>query len=253
MIHETPPSGEEQQRQVVRVQMPDRKPVVTIILVAITVGVFILQHLLLMATGIDFIGLFGKKVNEAIMQGQVWRLLTPALLHGGILHLVMNMYALFIIGSRLERFYGPKRFLLLYVLSAFAGNVFSFVFTPAPSLGASTAIFGIFAAEGILIYQNRRLFGQMRTRQAITNLALILTMNLAFGFIASVMIDNMGHIGGLLGGIFFAWKAGPILKLVGAPPYFSVADSRERKDVLAASLVVFIGFIIIALIPFLKT
>lgn len=247
----SPPPVDEPQREAVRVQMPERKPLATIILVIITVGFFAVQYLLQVRTGIDILFLLGGKINERIMLGEVWRLLTPALLHGSILHIAFNMYALFIIGSRLERFYGPGRFLLLYVLSAFAGNVLSFVLTPAPSLGASTAIFGIFAAEGMFIYQNRKLFGPMRTRQAITNLGVILMINLAYGFMPTTNIDNMGHIGGLLGGVFFAWKAGPVLKLVGNPPFFTVSDGRQKADILIASLVVLVGFAIMAIIPFI--
>lgn len=241
-----PPSGVESQRQPVQVQMPQRKPVATLILVVVTVLFFILQSII----GRDILFFYGGKINELIMLGQIWRFLTPALLHGSILHIALNMYALYVIGGRLERFYGPGRFLLLYVLSAFAGNVLSFVLTPAPSLGASTAIFGLFAAEGMFIFQNRKLFGQLRTRQAIINLGVILMINLVYGFNPATNIDNMGHIGGLLGGIFFAWKAGPLLKLTGEPPFFTVSDGRKKGDILVASLVVMIGFTIIALIPF---
>lgn len=226
--------------------MPQRKPVATLILVVVTVLFFILQSII----GRDILFFYGGKINELIMLGQIWRFLTPALLHGSILHIALNMYALYVIGGRLERFYGPGRFLLLYVLSAFAGNVLSFVLTPAPSLGASTAIFGLFAAEGMFIFQNRKLFGQLRTRQAIINLGVILMINLVYGFNPATNIDNMGHIGGLLGGIFFAWKAGPLLKLTGEPPFFTVSDGRKKGDILVASLVVMIGFTIIALIPF---
>jgi len=248
-----PPPAVEPQREPVRVQMPDRKPVATITLVIITVVFFALQYLLEMLTGSDLLFFYMGKINTFIMAGQVWRFLTPALLHGSVLHVALNMYALYIIGNRLERFYGPGRFLLLYILSAFSGNVLSFVLTPNPSLGASTAIFGIFAAEGMFIFQNRKLFGPMRTRQAITNLGVVLMINLVYGFAPGTNIDNMGHIGGLLGGSFFAWKAGPVLKLVGTPPFLSVSDGRQKNEVLIASLVVLVGFIIIALIPIITT
>lgn len=248
----SPPPGYTPQPEPVRVQMPDRKPVVTISLVIVTALFFTLQYLLQIITGRDILFLYGGKINQLIMMGQVWRLLTPVLLHGSILHIALNMYALYVIGRRLERFYGPWRFLLLYTLAAFSGNVLSFVLTPAPSLGASTAIFGIFAAEGMFIFQNRKLFGQFRTRQAILNLGVILMINLAYGFMPATNIDNMGHIGGLLGGIFFAWKAGPVLKLSGQPPFFTVSDGRQKGEVLLASLVVLVGFIIIALIPYVS-
>jgi rhomboid protease GluP len=247
----TPLRGSEPPREPVRVQMPDLKPVMTIALVVITVLFFGAQYLLRIISGNDLLFLYGGKINQLIMTGQVWRLFTPVLLHGSILHIALNMYALYIIGRRLERFYGHWRFLLLYVLSAFSGNVLSFVLTPAPSLGASTAIFGLFAAEGMFIFQNRKLFGPFHTRQAILNLAVILMINLAYGFMSGSNVDNMGHIGGLLGGVFFAWKAGPILKLTGQPPFFSVTDGRKKGEVLLASAVVLVGFSIIALIPYL--
>jgi len=252
MSDRIPPSTPETPREPVRVQMPDNKPVVTIAIIIITVIFFALQYLAQSLTGTDILFIYGGKINQFIMMGQLWRLLTPALLHGSILHIAVNMYALYIIGSRLERFYGPGRFFLLYVLSAFAGNVLSFVLTPAPSLGASTAIFGVFAAEGMFIFQNRKLFGEMRTRQAMINLGVILMINLGFGFMPGTNIDNMGHIGGLLGGVFFAWKAGPELKLTGQPPFFSVKDGRRKADILIASMVVMVGFVVIALIPFLS-
>ncbi len=246
-----PPPSTETPRDPIRVQMPDHKPIVTITIIIVTALFFALQFLTQSLTGTDILFIYGGKINQFIMMGQVWRLITPVLLHGSILHIALNMYALYIIGSRLERFYGPGRFFLLYLLSAFSGNVLSFVLTPAPSLGASTAVFGVFAAEGMFIFQNRKLFGQLRTRQAMINLGVILLINLGYGFMPGTNIDNMGHIGGLLGGIFFAWKAGPELKLAGQPPFFSVKDARRKTDILIASMVVMVGFMVIALIPFL--
>ena len=239
-------------REPITVKMPGRKPIVTYILIGLTSLVFAGQYFSQTATGFDLPFIFGGKFNDAILAGQVWRLLTPALLHGSILHLVMNMYALYVIGRRLERFYGAGKFLLLYLLSAYAGNVLSFVLTPNASLGASTAIFGLFAAEGIFILQNRKLFGPARTRQMITNLVMVLGINLIYGFMPNSSVDIMGHIGGLLGGIFFAWKGGPILSLTGAPPQFEVKDVRKTAEMWLAAVVVTIGFTIIALIPFLK-
>lgn len=235
----------------VKVKMPAHKPIVTYILIGVTSLIYVGQYLVEAATGYDLLFVLGGKINEAIMLGQIWRLITPSLLHASILHLAMNMYALYVIGRRLERFYGSGKFLLLYGLSAFAGNVFSFVLTPIASLGASTAIFGLFAAEGIFILQNRKMFGAERTRQMITNLIFILVINLVYGFMPDSSVDNMGHIGGLLGGIFFAWKGGPILQLTGVPPFFEVKDVRKSSEMWLAAIMVFLGFMVIALIPFI--
>jgi rhomboid protease GluP len=124
------------------------------------------------------------------------------------------------------------------------------VLTDNPSLGASTAVFGLLAAEGVFIYQNRKMFGQARTRQALMNLLVILGINLFYGFAPGTRIDNMGHIGGFIGGVFFAWKGGPTLKIAGQSPFLHIIDERKKGEVVLASLVVFIGFSIIALIPF---
>ena len=243
------PQGSTEPRQPIRVKLPNRKPVISYVLIGLTVLTFILQVLVETSTGTDWLYIFGGKINSLIMQGQVWRLLTPLFLHGSILHIAFNMYALYVVGRRLEMYYGHGRFLLLYLLSGFAGNVLSFVLTPNPSLGASTAVFGLLAAEGMFIYQNRKLFGPVRTRQSILNLGVIFVVNLAYGFMPRTNIDNMGHLGGAIGGIFFAWKAGPLLKITGQPPFLDVVDTRRRGEILTASLVVLLGFTVIALIP----
>jgi rhomboid protease GluP len=251
MSNSPTPQDSTEPRQPVRVKLPDRKPAVSYALIGVTVVVFILQYLVESSTGSDWLYILGGKVNPLIMQGQVWRLVTPIFLHGSILHITFNMYALYVLGGRLEKYYGHIRFLLLYLLSGFAGNVLSFVLTPNPSLGASTAVFGLLAAEGMFIYQNRKLFGPMRTRQSILNLVVIFVINLAYGFMPGTNIDNMGHIGGAIGGFFFAWKGGPLLKVTGQPPFLDVLDIRRRGEIVTAGLVVLLGFTIIALFPFI--
>ena len=120
------------------------------------------------------------------------------------------MYSLFILGPILERFYGRTRFLLLYFLAGISGNIASFYFTSSPSIGASTAIFGLAAAQVVFVYRNRIIFGN-QTRSILTNLFVVIAINLVFGF-AVPGIDYFGHFGGLVGGFAFAWFAGPLLK-----------------------------------------
>jgi rhomboid protease GluP len=245
------PENQQETRQSIRVKLPNREPIVTYVLIGITIMGFLLQIFLESTTGTDWLFLLGGKVNSLIMRGQVWRLITPIFLHGSILHIIFNMYALYVLGRRLEKFYGHGRFLLLYLLSGFAGNVLSFVLSSNPSLGASTAVFGLLASEGMFILQNRKLFGPSRTQQMLLNLAVIFIINLAYGFMPETNIDNMGHIGGAIGGVFFAWKGGPLLKVTGQPPFLNVEDVRRRVEILIASIVVFLGFIAIAIIPFI--
>ena len=249
MTEQPPNQTTEAPRERIRIKMPQAKPVVTISLIVITTVIFIFQYLQKATNNTDTLFLLGGKINAFIAAGQIWRLITPAFLHTSIPHLAFNMYALYIIGRNIERFYGHGRFLVLYLLGAFGGNVLSYVLTPANSLGASTAVFAILAAEGVFIYENRKLFGPQRTREMITNLVMVTLINLSFGLIPGFNVDNMGHIGGILGGIFFAWKAGPILQIKGQPPFFEMVDSRKKGEVLLTALIVLAGFTIIAFLP----
>jgi len=215
----------------VAVKLPAKKPMVTYVLIGVTVLVYLLQGLStsLSPNGYDWPFMLGGKINELILQGQVWRLVTPALLHGSLLHIAFNMYALFSLGSSLERYYGHGRFLLLYVIGAFCGNSLSFLLSPNPSLGASTAVFGLVAAEGVFIYRNRKLFGA-RARTMLTNLVLIVIVNLMIGLQPG--IDNWGHLGGLAGGAAFAWMAGPLLKVQQTYTGYELTDSRTNNNLL---------------------
>lgn len=231
-------------RQPTYVRMPSLPPTATHILIGLTVFVYILQMLGSALWGdsnygIDYVTLYGSRISEAIDAGQLWRLITPVFLHGSLSHIFFNMYALFSIGSLLERHFGHGRFLLLYFLGAFAGNVLSYLFSAGYSVGASTAVFGLVAAEAIFFYQNRELFGSY-ARQAISNAVFIIVINLFIGL--APMIDNWGHIGGLLGGAVFAWFAGPKWMMVGIPPEFSLHDERENREVLTGALLVLLIF-----------
>ncbi len=230
----------------VMVQQPQSRPVVTYTILAVTVLVYLLQ----MATenvlvGTDLPALYGMKINELIVEGQFWRLITPVFLHGSILHIAFNMYALLIFGPGLERFYGHWRYLALYFVSGFAGNVFSFLFSSAPSLGSSTAIFGLLAAEGVFLYQNRKLFGKGAQR-ALINLVTIALVNLFIGL--SPGIDNWGHIGGLVGGALFAWFAGPLLTVEQSALNYSLVDQRGSGAAVGVGVGVAALFFILAML-----
>jgi len=227
--------------QAVRVPMPQSAPYVTYSIIGVTAFIFILQLATQTLARVDIPAVFFIKSNELIRAGQIWRLFTPALLHASLLHIGFNMYALLSFGTGLERHFGHGRFLLLYVLGAFAGNVASFLFTSGNSLGASTAIFGLLSAEGVFLYQNRKLFaGQFRN--AIGNIIFIAAINL---FIIGSLpgIDNWGHIGGLLGGLIFTSFAGPLWEIEGISPAYHLVDRRPLREVIigAATVVLIFG------------
>jgi rhomboid protease GluP len=152
--------------QSVRVAVPQSAPYVTYAIIGITAVIFILQLATQSLMQVDIPAVLFIKSNEWIRAGQVWRLLTPMLLHGSLVHIGFNMYALLSFGVGLERHFGHGRFLLLYVLGAFAGNVASFLFTDANSLGAS-----ISRAAGKSLIQTASCSGQFEARSAISSLS----------------------------------------------------------------------------------
>ena len=202
-----PPAGPVPTRKV-PVKLPAAPPYMSYTLLGITVLVYLLQVGAEYLIGFDLPAYYGLKVNSLIAQGELWRLFTPMLLHGSITHIAFNMYALHLFGPGLERHFGHWRLLALYLLSGFGGNVISMMFTESPSLGSSTAIFGLLGAQGVFMYQNRDIF-EGTARRALGNIISVALINLVIGL--SPGIDNWGHIGGLIGGTAFTWLGGPIL------------------------------------------
>jgi rhomboid protease GluP len=213
------------------------------VILGLTIFVYLLQLLSQTLTGYDLPLMLGAKEGSLIRDGQLWRLFTPMLLHASLWHIGFNMYALFSFGTGLERRFGHFRFLALYLLAGFSGNVLSFILSSGVSVGASTSIFGLIAAEGIFLYQNRKLFGA-EAKQAIGNVISVAVINLVIGFSSGGLIDNWGHIGGLLGGLVFTWFGGPLWNVEGIYPLLRLVDKRAGRDVVlgaAAVLIVFSG------------
>lgn len=223
-----------------------RLPPVTLAIILLTVLVFLLQLLSDHLTGNDLPFEYLGKINEFILKGQLWRLITPILLHGGVLHILSNMYALFIIGPAIERIYGTKRYLALYLLAGIFGNVFSFLFTADPSLGASTSIFGLVAAQAVYVFRNRQFFGRA-AQPMLMNIGIIILLNLAIGLLPG--IDYWGHVGGLIGGLIFAWLAGPTY-IMTTSAFGSALVEKEGGSHLQRA--VLIELIIISLVTLTK-
>ncbi|MGT2911455.1 rhomboid family intramembrane serine protease [Streptococcus cameli] len=146
----------------------------------------------------DFGGLFGRAVQ--VDSGQLWRLVTPIFVHIGWDHAVMNILSIYIVGQFAENIWGSKRFLFLYLLSGVMGNIFTLFFTPdVVAAGASTALFGSFAAIVIVGKMGKNVFlkGLGRSYTAL------IVVNLIFNLF-SPNVSLVGHIGGLVGGFLTA-------------------------------------------------
>ena len=183
-----------------------KKPIITYILLIINILVYLLTSLL-SGSFINMNGIvlynFGAMFNEAVINGEYYRLITSAFLHGGIFHIAFNMYALYIIGPQLESFLGKFKYLVVYLFSAISGNLLSMMFTNGLSVGASGAIFGLLGSLLYFGYHYRVYLGNVMRSQIIP----LIIINLGLGFIIS-NVDVAAHFGGLLGGLFITIALG---------------------------------------------
>jgi len=168
---------------------------ITRLLIALNVGVYLVTAV--QGNGLNSPGgsLFYKWVlfGPSVDHGDWWRLVTAMFLHGSILHIGFNMFALWIIGAPVEQYLGPERYIGLYLVSGLAGSAGALLQTPTTLIvGASGAIFGILGAMLILEYQ--------ATGRLAGNAMTWIVINLAIGF-AIPGVAWGGHIGGVIGGI----------------------------------------------------
>jgi rhomboid protease GluP len=186
----------------------------------------------------------GAKRSDLIVAGQLWRLVTPIFLHIGLLHLAFNSYAIYVIGPQVECFFGPRRFLSIYLLSGIYGVLMSFAFSPVPSAGASGAIFGLIGTLAVFFYRYRNAFGE-RGRRQLQSTLLVIAFNLVLTFSAS-RIDVWGHIGGLTAGAVLGWYLTPRYALAvsgdGSPRLVDQnGATRWSMPVLAATVLLIVG------------
>lgn len=172
---------------------------------------------------------FGGLSLPLIKTGEVWRLLSNAFVHGGLLHLVVNMYSLVVLGTQVETFIGKWKFLLIYLISAISASLFSLALSDGAvvSVGASGALFGLMGALLYFGYHYRLYLSEAIKTQIIP----IIILNLIIGFMVP-FIDNAAHIGGLIGGYLVAMALG-------------IENKSEKRDMINGSivLILYIAFL----------
>lgn len=169
---------------------------------------------------------YGAKLNFLIKdQHQWWRFVTPVFLHIGIIHLLVNMYGLWILGPYVERFYGSAKFVVFWVVTGVAGVVasylsvrpdvqlsplgrFLFKTVDSPSAGASGALFGLIGVLFVFGIKFRHELPEGFKRAFGTGLLPIISINLFIGFLGRGFIDNAAHLGGLVAGAVLALIVG---------------------------------------------
>lgn len=147
---------------------------------------------------------FGAKWTQAIVLGQWWRLVTAGFLHGGLLHILMNSWALMDLGAQVEEIYGSARLLVFYFVATVCGFFASTFWSSSLSVGASAGIFGLIGAMIALGVRHNNPLGS-----AIRGLYIRWAIyGLLFGLLPGLQIDNAAHIGGLAGGFVAAYASG---------------------------------------------
>lgn len=197
-----------------------KKIIITPLLIIACIIVFISMYIIGAGSeDANTLIMFGANVKYLVQNGEIWRLFTSMFLHVGILHLIVNMYALNVIGRELEGIMGKLKFTLIYLGSGIIGSLFSVVLNDSISAGASGAIFGLMGSLLYFGYHYRLYLGSVLKTQIIP----VIVLNLLIGFL-STGIDNFAHIGGLIGGYLLTMALG-------------IPGKSNKKDQINGSIV----------------
>ena len=210
-----------------------KQPIVTYIIMAICIILFILMELSGGSTNSQTLLKYGANLDVLVKNGEYYRLFTCIFLHIGIMHLLCNMYSLYIIGREVENLFGKIKYIIIFILSGIFGSIMSLAFTHNTiSAGASGAIFGLLGALLYFGMHYRTYLGEAIKRSII----LIIVVNLIIGFFAEG-IDLAAHIGGLVGGVLVAMMVG-------------VPDKSKTKDIINGTILTIIYLIFISYLAF---
>ncbi len=148
-------------------------------------------------TLVDMGALYGPLV---VLKGEWWRLLSAMFLHGGMTHILMNMFSLYLIGRGMELYFSRAAYITIYLFSGLAGGVASLYMHPeSVGIGASGAIFGVFGALGGFFLAHRDRIATEKGREILKDFAVIIGLNLFLG-LSVASIDMSAHIGGFVTG-----------------------------------------------------
>ena len=177
-----------------------KDPIITKILITINIVIFILQLVL----GWDIVANFGANYAPFVKSGKFYVLFTSMFIHGNLIHLLFNMYALYIIGPQVESFYGKIKYLAIYFGSGILGALLSDIFLQnSISVGASGAIFGLLSSIVYFGYHYRAYLDTVIRSQIMP----LIIFNIFLGIVIP-NIDTFCHIGGLIGGVLVSMACG---------------------------------------------
>ena len=172
---------------------------------------------------------FGGKFGPSIWQEhQWWRLVTAGFLHGGMMHILMNSWALFQLGAQVEELFGTARYLAIYFCSTVGGFYLSAKMNPGLSIGSSAGIAGLIGAMIAFGVINRSTVGRMIRNFYLQSVVYMIAIGLLPG------IDNWAHLGGITAGFVVAYLAGT--------PIHSTRPKEAMWRVLATACVLVTAF-----------
>lgn len=181
---------------------------------------------------------WGANFRPTTLDGEWWRLLTSCFLHIGILHLLLNMYALLYIGLLLEPYLGKVNFLIAYLLTGIAASTVSLSWHELTiSAGASGAIFGMYGVFLALLTTN--LIEKSARKALLTSIGIFVAYNIMNGFKPNSGVDNAAHIGGLISGLVIGFALIPGLKKNNTQQYPYIIPAVLISINLAASFYVY--------------
>jgi membrane associated rhomboid family serine protease len=180
-------------------------------LVAVFLGELVADGQNSLLTGGENSVLLAGFVKQFFREGQYWRILTGAALHAGIVHLAFNSYALYVLGKLIETLSNRAHLAIVFLLSAIGGGILSLIFIPEiPSVGASGGIVGFLGYLTVYGFKRRKLLPDGFLKNMLFNVGFIAFMGISinvYGYSkepgASPMVDNFGHLGGLLVGLVY--------------------------------------------------
>ncbi|KAE8654955.1 4-coumarate--CoA ligase family protein [Hibiscus syriacus] len=155
--------------------------------------------------------LYGAKINDLILVGEWWRLVTPMFLHSGILHVSLGCWGLLSFGPQVCRHYGSFTFFLIYLLGGFAGNLISFFHTPEPTVGGTGPVFAVIGAWLIYQIQNRNVMSKDNSDRMFQKAILVTALSCILSNFGP--IDDWTHLGAAFSGIAYGFFICPTLQL----------------------------------------
>ena len=177
---------------------------------------------------------FGANHSPLTTNGQWWRLFSCMFLHGGVIHLAFNLWALRVVGPLVERLLGNATFFAAYMFAGLIGSVASIIWNSGSvSVGASGAVFGLFGALVALLWRRRKEIPMEIVVQLREKMISIIGINIVLGFVVP-QIDSSAHIGGLIGGALAA-------AMLSSPIVSSGQSARRRRLAMLSPLLVLLG------------